>query len=59
MKRKRLPNGKKIRVVHLCDGCIEMLNEYNPYLDKIIIIKVPIEKCDNYTVNGEFVNLNT
>lgn len=58
MKRKRLPNGKKIRIVHLCKGCMEMLKEYNPYLDVVAIITVPIEKCDNYTVNGEFVNLN-
>lgn len=56
MKRK-LIKAKRVRVVHLCSGCIEMLKEYNPYLNRIVIVNVPIEKCDNYTVNGVFINL--
>ena len=43
--------------VHLCKNCIEELKEYNPYTTEIEIEEVPVEKCDNYTVNGVFVNL--
>jgi len=44
--------------VRLCDGCIDMLEEYNPYVVPIIIEKVSLEECDNYTdSNGHFVNL--
>ena len=38
-------------VVHLCDGCIEELNEYNPYLYPIKVVKVAVQDCDNYEEN--------
>ena len=56
---------KKIKI-NLCKNCAKQLKEYNPYIDKngdtipiedIEINIVPIEQCDNYTVNGIFVNL--
>lgn len=53
-----MPNkNTKTMEVHLCEGCIDMLKEHNPYTCPIKIVKVPIKQCDNYTVNGEFVNL--
>lgn len=45
-------------VVYLCEGCMEMLNEYNPYIDKdgneipiedLEIIQVDVDECDNTT----------
>lgn len=36
--------------VHLCKGCIEMLDEYYPYTvprETLQITEVPIEECDN------------
>lgn len=49
-------NSNKMKV-HLCKNCIESLKEYNPYIVPIEIEEVPEEKCDNYTVDGKFVNL--
>lgn len=52
--------------VRLCKNCANGLKEYNPYIDKqgntipienIEIKLVSVEKCDNYTVDGIFVNL--
>lgn len=42
---------------HLCKGCIEMLEEDNPYIYPVEPVEVPLEECDNYTKDGEFVNL--
>lgn len=36
--------------VHLCKGCIEMLDEHYPYTvprEALQITEVPIEECDN------------
>ena len=44
--------------VHLCKDCIEMLKEESPYVVPIEIEEVPLEQCDNYTVDGKFVNLS-
>ena len=56
---------KKLKI-NLCENCAKELKNYNPYVDEngeIIPIEhieiniVSQEKCDNYTVNGKFVNL--
>lgn len=48
---------EKKLTVHLCEGCINNLKEYNPYVDEngneipmeeLEIKKVSQEKCDNY-----------
>ncbi len=45
--------------IDLCKGCVEMLDEYNPYItadgkqiprELIEINIVSIEKCDNYLI---------
>ena len=41
--------------VHLCMGCIKMLNEEYPYLmprDQIEIAEVPIAQCDNMDLDN-------
>ena len=56
---------KKLKV-KLCKGCIEDLKHYNPYIDEngnpvsideLDIEEVSMKKCENYTVNGIFVNM--
>lgn len=52
--------------INLCENCKKELEKYNPYVDKdgnkipvneLAINTVPPEKCDNYTADGEFINL--
>ena len=52
--------------INLCKKCKEELNDYNPYVNEegnmIPISELEInivseKKCDNYTLNGKFVNL--
>ena len=43
--------------VHLCARCIDELRRHFPYTCNITVKEVPMRKCDNYTVNGKFVNL--
>ena len=52
--------------INLCESCKKELEHYNPYIDEngnpvstneLEINIVPEEKCDNYTINGEFINL--
>lgn len=41
--------------VHLCAGCIKMLDEEYPYLmprEQLEIIEVPIAKCDNLDLDN-------
>jgi len=40
--------------VKLCAGCIEMLDEYNPYIVPVNIIEVSMEECENYKIGGEY-----
>lgn len=48
--------NKQILKLNLCAGCIEDLDEYNPYIypdgrpvprENIVITKTTIENCDN------------
>ena len=43
--------------VKLCENCIKELADYNPYNETPTITKVELKDCDNYTVNGKFVNV--
>lgn len=45
-------------IVHLCKNCIAMLSEYNPYVVQVKVEEVETEDCDNYTIDGKFVNLD-
>jgi hypothetical protein len=55
--------NKKI-IVFLCEGCIKMLKEYNPYvlngeqvlIDDMFIIKTPLEQCENIESNLDIGN---
>lgn len=52
--------------INLCKKCRKELEKYNPYVDEngntipieeLKINIVPEDKCDNYSINGKFVNL--
>ena len=52
--------------INLCENCRKELENYNPYVDEngstipvneLEINIVPEDKCDNYTIDGKFVNL--
>ena len=49
---------KQPEIIHLCRDCIADLKKYNPYVVPVKIVEVNISKCDNYTIDGEFVNAN-
>lgn len=48
------------RIIKLCRGCVEALNDYNPYVDDTgqtipieelqIVIVDKIQRCDNYKI---------
>lgn len=55
---EELKMQKQPEIIHLCRDCIADLKKYNPYVVPVKIVEVNIAKCDNYTIDGEFVNAN-
>ena len=56
--KEELKMQKQPEIIHLCKDCIADLKKYNPYVVPVKIVEVNIAKCDNYTIDGEFVNAN-